>query len=382
MPAMEEDFEREYGRRIGPLRLLAPKVEQLIIDLVQDDKDIRLHSVVSRIKSEDSCLRKLTRPGVTRPLSSLTDLLGLRIITYMRDDVDAVAKIVERQFRIDAENSVDKSAALDPDRFGYLSVHYIAEIGEPRVGLPEYRAYRGLQFEVQIRSILQHAWAEIEHDLGYKSEAAIPRTTRRRFSRLASLLELADDEFLAIRDELEKHQETATKVIRKGELDVEIDQDSLYSFAETDARLRRLETLLAKHMNVPYGRMAPRSWFGGHVRRLLSVGFATVADLSDFLDADPELQRAFVPQWQDVMSQAWDGQDQDGDGVADRYVPGGIGLYLLYLLKYGLMDAAGTPPDRATSMAMVIRAKLAAAQQQLGRRRPELPVRPARPPQG
>jgi hypothetical protein len=61
--------------------------------------------------------------------------------------------------------------------------------------LVEYSTHTGVQFEVQIRSTLQHAWAEIEHDRGYKSEVEVARAVRRRFSRLAGLLELADYEF-------------------------------------------------------------------------------------------------------------------------------------------------------------------------------------------
>lgn len=83
---------------------------------------------------------------------------------------------------------------MEPDRFGYCSVHYVVEMSQKRLNLYEHQAYEGLKCEIQIRSVLQHAWAEIEHDLGYKSEIAIPKRIRRNFSRLAGLLEIADKE--------------------------------------------------------------------------------------------------------------------------------------------------------------------------------------------
>ena len=105
----------------------------------------------------------------------------MRIITYFAEEVDAVAQLIEREFTIDRKNSIDKRMALDPDQFGYLSVHYIVSLAANRSQLPEYAALSGLSAEIQIRSILQHAWAEIEHDLGYKSQTAVPRDVVRQF---------------------------------------------------------------------------------------------------------------------------------------------------------------------------------------------------------
>jgi ppGpp synthetase/RelA/SpoT-type nucleotidyltranferase len=196
-----ENLDREYENTISRIQEFRLVLERLIQVLLEAG-GIRVHSVTSRVKSKNSVMRKLERPGKERDINSLTDLLGVRIITYFRDEVDAVAKLIEREFLIDPENSIDKRNVLDPDRFGYLSLHHIAQLNQTRSALAEYRSYKDIRFELQIRSILQHAWAEIEHDLGYKTEAAVPRTVRRRFSRLAGLLELADDEFLGIRGEL------------------------------------------------------------------------------------------------------------------------------------------------------------------------------------
>ena len=196
-----EDFDSDYDSATVGMQAFGLKLEALILSTVEAN-GIQVLSVTSRVKSKASVRRKLERTDREGDIRSLTDILGIRIITYFRDEVDAVARLIEEEFKIDAERSVDKRAALDPDRFGYLSLHYIAQLTQNRSQLVEYRTYAGVLFEVQIRSILQHAWAEIEHDRGYKSEAEVPRAVRRRFSRLASLLELADDEFLGLRERI------------------------------------------------------------------------------------------------------------------------------------------------------------------------------------
>ena len=196
-----EDFDSDYDRAIVGMQAFGLKLEGLIQSTLEAN-GLQVPNVTSRVKSKASVRRKLERPDREGDISSLTDILGIRIITYFRDDFDAAARLIEDEFLIDEERSVDKRAALDPDRFGYLSLHYIAQLNQNRSQLVEYSTYTGVMFEVQIRSILQHAWAEIEHDRGYKSEAEVPKVVRRRFSRLAGLLELADDEFLGLRDEL------------------------------------------------------------------------------------------------------------------------------------------------------------------------------------
>lgn len=157
---------------------------------------LNVHHVTGRVKKQASLADKLRRKGGRyQSLDDVTDLVGLRVITYFESDVAAVSRLVEAHYPVDWENSVDKSKMHDPDRFGYLGVHYVVW---PSAEQSEFSGLPGWRFEIQIRSILQHAWAEIEHDLGYKNRAAVPREVRRRFYRLAGLLEMADEEFMVI----------------------------------------------------------------------------------------------------------------------------------------------------------------------------------------
>ncbi|TXD63490.1 hypothetical protein FUT88_02255 [Ralstonia sp. TCR112] len=208
------------------------KLKALVEDLLTAAA-VPFHSVSFRCKDRKSLERKLYKPGARyASLNQITDLCGLRVITYFEDDVRKVSDIFESEFIIDSENSVDKARALDPDRFGYLSVHYVVSNAANRATLSEYKKFQGLKAEIQVRSILQHAWAEIEHDLGYKTSNAIPREVRRQFSRLAGLLELADEEFNTIRGYLKDYSSTVKGKIESSPAEVELNAASLKAIVE------------------------------------------------------------------------------------------------------------------------------------------------------
>ena len=235
----------EYDRNIELYRAFATKVETLLRDIVAD-KRLPVHSVTSRVKTRRSLEQKLKRPGSSyRALADVTDLVGMRIICYFADDVDRIAGLVEQQFETDIVNTVDKRKALDPDRFGYLSLHHIVRFTPDRSALIDYSRYMNLRAEIQTRSILQHAWAEIEHDLGYKTPVEVPRHLRRRFSRVAGLLELADDEFRQIRDDLKDYQRSLQTTVLGDPSRVLLDLASITAFIESEPLVRETDQRIA-----------------------------------------------------------------------------------------------------------------------------------------
>jgi putative GTP pyrophosphokinase len=167
-------------------------------------ENYQIHSINSRFKQLKSFKQKIARPDRTFDcLWDVTDLLGLRVITYFEDTIEDIASVIEKEFNIDYKNSEDKLHHNDSDRFGYRSLHYVCYV-PTSYGLNNPNA----RFEIQIRTVLQHAWAEIEHDLGYKATDKIPAPIRRRFSQVASLLEVADREFVSIRDDLSQYEQS------------------------------------------------------------------------------------------------------------------------------------------------------------------------------
>jgi putative GTP pyrophosphokinase len=269
-----------------------------LISAILGEQGVKVHSVTFRPKRRESLLKKLSKPGMSYVrLSDITDIAGIRITTFFEDDVDRVATLIESEFAIDWTNSVDKRAALDPDRFGYLSLHHVLELSEERASLIEYRRFKGLKAEVQTRSILQHAWAEIEHDLGYKTAAGVPNEIRRRFSRLAGLLELADQEFGTIRDSLATYENTVAEKIETAPQLVEINKASLESFISNNELIKRLDLAIA---NIGQGTLVPEKdpeYIEYQVTRLIKLDFESIGELETTLEESQPIILAFASRW-------------------------------------------------------------------------------------
>lgn len=231
---------QEYDAQRETYSVLCATVADLIKRLL-DNKNIKVHTISSRCKDRDSFERKIGKKNKYRNLSDITDIAGVRIITNYSDEVDLAAAVIEKEFNVDRSNTIDKRIAIDPDRFGYLSLHYVVSLKPSRLKLIEYSGFNNLKLEIQIRSILQHTWAEIEHDIGYKSEVEVPAQIKRKFSRLAGLLELADQEFIAIRREQEKYVKMLSQNISRNQKHIGVDKESLAAFIRGNPVCNRLD---------------------------------------------------------------------------------------------------------------------------------------------
>ena len=223
------------------------KLQELITILLRNE-GVNCHQITSRTKDEPSIRKKIEiKSEKYDNLFDITDIIGARIITYFDDEVEKIAEIISKEFNVDPVNSVDKRI-LDSDRFGYQSLHFIIDIKEPRRSLTEWKKFTDFKAEIQIRSILQHAWAEIEHDLGYKGKTSVPQQERRTFFRIAALLETADKEFIRLRNNLANYEEEVPKLIEKSPEDVLIDKASLLSYKNTSTTLMDIEHSIASNI--------------------------------------------------------------------------------------------------------------------------------------
>ena len=140
------------------------------------------------------------------PVHQLTDLCGGRVITVTFAEMEKMCAFIERHFTIDWDNSQDVRTRLRPSEFGYLSVHYIIQLkGDKVLGVPVPKEIGMRKAEVQIRTLLQHAWSEISHDRIYKNKIPVPAPLVRGTARMAALLEQAESTFSELVDDIDAY---------------------------------------------------------------------------------------------------------------------------------------------------------------------------------
>lgn len=259
-------------------------IDKRLHDIIKSSGIKQILGIEHRVKTEHSLAGKLERSGdYYNRLEELTDLLGARIICYFSDEVDIIGKLVEQSFVIDWEMSSDKRSLLEANRFGYLSLHYICSLPEDGT-FPAQLC--GLKFEIQIRTVLQHAWAAIEHDIGYKNEFGVPRAIVREFSRLAGLFEIADDEFVRLRDNMRNYTEgIREKIINNEADDIPIDTVSLNEYVHRNKKMKSFLSELARIAGADIEEVNPESY----VEQLRFMGKHTLGDLQIMLSENREL---------------------------------------------------------------------------------------------
>ena len=206
--------------------------------------------------------------------------------------------LLSKEFKIDEVNSIDKKKILDPDRFGYLSYHIICSINDERAQLREYKNYKDLKFEIQVRTILQHAWAEIEHDIGYKSNIAVPREFRRKFSRIASMLEIADDEFSRLKLDIHNYVENLSK---QGFENTDINAESLKLFIEQSRDLEEIEvyiieTLALKNLAFSEQMQAANISLFLNIINTFTT-YKEILEIQNSIQKNKELIKQFIVRW-------------------------------------------------------------------------------------
>jgi predicted RNase H-like nuclease/ppGpp synthetase/RelA/SpoT-type nucleotidyltranferase len=259
---------QEYAAREPELVLAAQQFVSLVTSIL-DEAGINYLSVTGRTKGVESFAAKAGRmvngrPAFSNPLRDITDQIGVRVITYVHSDVSAVADLLADQVVVKDDRDLGQETASE-GRFGYASRHLLIALDAARESDPVYADLRGRIAQVQVRTVLQHAWAEFEHDIRYKG--TVPeehaRDLDRRFTLAAGLLELADQEFSTIRERL-----------RSG-------TPELSTAAADDPRIdpRELAAFLAgQYADAGWSRTDHYAWISG---LLLELGIDSLDELAE-----------------------------------------------------------------------------------------------------
>lgn len=272
----------EFDSKENMLGALCAKTKSLL-EASLEDAGIPYQSVQVRVKSKKKLAEKyMDSKKDYRRLEDVTDLAGLRVITYYEDDVDRVAKVIEREFMIDRGNSVDKRDT-EPDRFGYNALNYVCAHLPKRVSDVEYKKFAGVRCEIQITSILRHAWSEMEHEW-YDLKDAYPGKVKRRFYRIAALLELAESEFLDIRNSRTQYERSVAVRVEANVLDLPIDAVSLRSFIEQEPIVGHIDGSLIRIIGRGQETKLDDAWIERRASSLKLLGFTKLQDLRDSLE--------------------------------------------------------------------------------------------------
>lgn len=258
-----------YAAGHEQLRATTDSYVALITQLL-DDAGINYLAVTGRTKTVESFAEKAARRSRTgrlahpKPMTDITDQIGVRVVTYVQADVEAVAQLLDAQLEIRDDRDMGRETAAE-GRFGYASRHLLVAVDDERAreaGIPE-----GRPASVQIRTVLQHAWAEFEHDIRYKG--SVPEEHAfdfdRRFTLAAGLLELADQQFSAIGD---RHRQELSSPAEAADDDPRISATDLAAF------------LAGQFADAGWSRTDHYVWISG---LLLELGISSLSELREVL---------------------------------------------------------------------------------------------------
>lgn len=204
-----EDNLRELYKEKLPLFIRACNNISEALRILLADKGILYLTITTRVKEFSSFFEKIDRKNYVDAFHENEDFCGARIVLYYMEDVSKVIEIITHEF--DVQETEDKSTKLDVNEFGYRSHHFTVKFKSAWLDTPNYRGLNEVKIEVQVRTILMHAWAEIEHKLGYKNKDQVPSDLKRKLFMISAKLEEADGQFQELKSNIESYKKEIIK---------------------------------------------------------------------------------------------------------------------------------------------------------------------------
>ena len=224
----EAELKEEYEKRIPMLQALGNWVKNRIDSELEKElgnngalQAFLKVPAIPRVKSVDSFLEKsLRRKQKENPLTETTDQVGLRYVVLLQKDVTMIGQIIQRQecWSCRQDRDFEQERLNNPDYFSYQSDHYIVFNNEA-LNIDGIQVPQNTPCEIQVRTLLQHAYAEMSHDTVYKPSISVPdadnKQARRALAKGSALIETTDGVFDEIDRYLEEYSQTINALLAK-----------------------------------------------------------------------------------------------------------------------------------------------------------------------
>lgn len=233
MSYTKEALSEDYRFKV-PIYEILEKEANYILKAEFENSKIKIHSILSRIKSFESFYEKAERKKLEDPLHEIKDILGLRIVCLFLSDIERINAKLRNAFDVISEDN-KINGYDDMTKFGYMSHHFVVKM-KPEYTGPRYDKIKGLKFEIQVRTITMDAWANISHYLSYKTEDDIPKDLKRDYYALSGLFYVGDTHFELFYKESKKSEESYELKVKNiiqdeaAEVTEEINLDSLKAY--------------------------------------------------------------------------------------------------------------------------------------------------------
>jgi ppGpp synthetase/RelA/SpoT-type nucleotidyltranferase len=270
------DFRKQFGTMEKTLQSLEKSALPIIQSAI-DSTNITTLPILHRVKSIESAVKKFESKNYTSPFDEMTDQVAFRVITYLESDIEVIESSLRTYFEIDEANSIDKRNGNSPHEVGYRSLHLVCKLGQKRCNLPENEGLQDTPFEIQVRTVLEHAWAEIEHKQNYKSVVALPPSLQRKLNIISGTLELVDSQLAAIAKEASNY----SKQVAEKSDDIQSDHIS-------DTALLALVRLYSSEKKLRLRVGFSDTDFSSLIMELAKFGIITISQLGNLLERQSE----------------------------------------------------------------------------------------------
>ena len=219
----EEDFKDAFKQRIPLLNAMGEYVKNVVLKGINEFSSIGVPqnflkmNPEYRVKDVESFISKIFRKGKNYkdPLNDITDQVGIRFVVLYYEDIEVIGKIVESHpnWEYSLDRDIEEEKKADPHHFSYQSKHYVVH-PKDEIHTNGENLTKNIKCEIQIRTLLQHAYAELAHDTTYKPSQEASPIVKRSVAKTSALIETTDSIFMEVRNTLEEQKKPVIRIMR------------------------------------------------------------------------------------------------------------------------------------------------------------------------